>query len=840
MKFRLPPLGVMLGLFFLADNFAQAQTTSLSILNPSFELQGSTANGTYSSYPYPYGIADWTVPVNVSGGTTFVTALVNIPLQGWTGDTQGENAFQFFNEGAIGSAYIYQALSSEFVPGDTYTLTAGAAGSYAADFFIGTNSTPTSALASTSITTSTSQSLSQYSVSFTATAADAGANIVIGFYIPFISSSVAGDTVDNFQLTQTVPTSSYLWSNAPADGNLNNAANWAGGVVAMTNNTLEFAASSVTTLVNNFTNDAPFTGLRFDSNASAYTIYGNAISLSGNSTINNSSNNETINIALDGIGGITQAGTGTLTLAASNSYAGGTTISGGTLAISNGGALGSGALNYSGNGTLSILTPLSLPNGVSINNGITATFNNNGFNVTNTGGLYGSGGVNFSGAGTLTLTQASTYTGPTTLSGTTLLFTNANTPLGTGMITFASNSTLLYQGSVAGPSTGLPNAIEINSGVTATFNPGTNTSRYADQGLGAELLFSGPISGSGAVTIFSASLTNIVTFTANNSYSGGTTLNGGEIQYTTSSPFGSGPVVVAGDTTIRDLLNETITNSITINSGTTLTLSNPSVSYIPAYTGVISGLGSLTSGGVLGSTNFLIASNTYAGSTIISSGTLYFEPNASINGSTNINLGTQGSQSTLDLSSQQFYTMGTNQTLSGYGVINAPAISLNVNGKITPGSLDGTTRGLISVNGNLVLGSNSTTTLTLNSPGMAGIDYDSIVATGFLKYNGQLKLIVNNPVIGVFDLFGAGSFTAGLTGVALAGSWYPGPFSQGSTGLWSYSDHTYDWVFNENTGDLTVSLVPEPSTYALLGLGVLALAIAVRRRRILNGNSHKI
>jgi hypothetical protein len=114
---------------------------------------------------------------------------------------------------------------------------------------------------------------------------------------------------------------------------------------------------------------------------------------------------------------------------------------------------------------------------------------------------------------------------------------------------------------------------------------------------------------------------------------------------------------------------------------------------------------------------------------------------------------------------------------------------------------------------------------------MAGIDYDSIVATGFLKYNGQLKLIVNNPVIGVFDLFGAGSFTAGLTGVALAGSWYPGPFSQGSTGLWSYSDHTYDWVFNENTGDLTVSLVPEPSTYALLGLGVLALAIAVRRRR---------
>jgi autotransporter-associated beta strand protein len=824
MKFRLSPLGVMLGFFSISASFLQAQTTSLNILNPSFELQGSTASGTYSSYPYPYGITDWTDPVNVSGGTTFVTALVNIPAQGWTGDTQGENAFQFFNERAMGSAYIYQALSSEFVPGDTYTLTAGAAGSYAADFYIGTNSTPSSALATTSITTSTSQTLSQYSVSFTATSADAGANIVIGFYIPYISSSVAGDTIDNFQLTQTVPTSSYLWSNAPADGNLNNAANWAGGVVATTNTTLEFAASSVTTLVNNFTNDAPFTGLRFDSNASSYTIYGNAILLSGNSTINNSSNNETINVALDGIGGITQAGTGTLTLTASNSYAGGTTISDGTLAISNGGALGSSALNYSGNGTLSILTPLSLPNGVSLNNGITATINNNGFNVTNTGGIYGSGGVNFSGAGTLTLTQASTYTGPTTLNGSTLLFTNPNSPLGTGMITFASNSTLLNQGSAVSPTTGLPNAIEINSGATATLDPGANNPY-------SQILITGPISGAGGVSTVTSGPNNIVTFTANNSYSGGTTLNGGWMQYEGNSPFGSGTITVAGNTILRNLLSPTVNNPITINSGATLTLSNPDETYIPAYTGGVSGPGSLASGGVFGSTNFLIASNTYTGSTIISSGTLYFEPNASINGSTNINLGTQGSQSTLDLSSQQFYTMGTNQTLSGYGVINAPAISLNVNGKITPGSLDGTTRGLISVNGNLVLGSNSTTTLTLNSPGMAGIDYDSVVATGFLKYNGQLNLIVNNPVVGVFDLFGAGSFTAGLTGVALAGSWYPGPFSQGSTGIWSYTDHTFDWVFNENTGDLTVSLVPEPSTCTLLALGVLALGIAVRRRR---------
>jgi len=82
--------------------------------------------------------------------------------------------------------------------------------------------------------------------------------------------------------------------------------------------------------------------------------------------------------------------------------------------------------------------------------------------------------------------------------------------------------------------------------------------------------------------------------------------------------------------------------------------------------------------------------------------------------------------------------------------------------------------------------------------------------------------------VGVFNLFGAKSYTAGLTGVALTGSWNPGNF-MGNSGLWSYTDHTFDWVFNESTGDLTVSLVPEPSTWALLGMGLI-IVVVMRRR----------
>ena len=130
----------------------------------------------------------------------------------------------------------------------------------------------------------------------------------------------------------------------------------------------------------------------------------------------------------------------------------------------------------------------------------------------------------------------------------------------------------------------------------------------------------------------------------------------------------------------------------------------------------------------------LSASDTYTGTTTISSGTLVLGSGASINDSTNINLGTAASQGTLDMSTNSFYTLGTNQTLSGYGAIKAPSTLLTVNGNITPGSIDGTTRGLITVNGNLSLASTAVTTLTLISTnGGAGSGYDGLKITGSLQ-----------------------------------------------------------------------------------------------------------
>jgi fibronectin-binding autotransporter adhesin len=72
-----------------------------------------------------------------------------------------------------------------------------------------------------------------------------------------------------------------------------------------------------------------------------------AISDAGTLTVD-ADNPITLTNAISGAGVLKQIGTGVTTINTANSYTGGTTLSGGTLAIGNGGALGTGALTFTG------------------------------------------------------------------------------------------------------------------------------------------------------------------------------------------------------------------------------------------------------------------------------------------------------------------------------------------------------------------------------------------------------------------------------------------------------------------------------------------------------------
>ncbi|MBE3095524.1 MAG: autotransporter-associated beta strand repeat-containing protein, partial [Planctomycetes bacterium] len=156
----------------------------------------------------------------------------------------------------------------------------------------------------------------------------------------------------------------------------------------------------------------------------------------------------TLSGALSGDKGITKTGTGTVILSGANSYAGGTTISAGTVSIQNATALGSaGLITFAGPSTLQwngITTDLS--SRLKIDDGVIATIDTMASNVTFATGLQvgaaKTGGLTKTGTGTLILGAANTYTGPTTIEAGTLQVNALANLAGASAVTLGSSGTL--------------------------------------------------------------------------------------------------------------------------------------------------------------------------------------------------------------------------------------------------------------------------------------------------------------------------------------------------------------------------------------------------------------
>ena len=192
----------------------------------------------------------------------------------------------------------------------------------------------------------------------------------------------------------------------------------------------------------------------------------NADTVANNLTVGGDNTSTTFSgVIQDGVHatGLVKQGTGTFTLAGTNTYSYGTTVTGGTLAITNSNALGSGALALE-NGTALTLDGT----GIDLTNNITVagdpTFTVNAGNTDTISGVIAdgttAGDVVKNGDGTLTLSATNSYTGATTVDAGTLDVT--------GSIASSSLTTVNSGGTLIG--TGTVGDVVVASG--GTFAPG--------------------------------------------------------------------------------------------------------------------------------------------------------------------------------------------------------------------------------------------------------------------------------------------------------------------------------------------------------------------------------
>ncbi|MDF3059605.1 MAG: autotransporter-associated beta strand repeat protein [Rariglobus sp.] len=589
------------------------------------------------------------------------------------------------------------------------------------------------------------------------------------------------------------------WSATPVDGDWNDTANWAGGVVPVNTDRVAFGTSSVTTLNNDLSGltlnstgtAATDSAIYFQSGASAYTINGNTLNLHN---------------AFGSAGGsrlIRNDSTATQTVGANLAI---TTSTGQAAEI-----LTSGDLTF--NGTITVGAVLGTGGDLDVSMGSTTsrtvTFNGAvtlaaagsskslilGANGSNAGGVYTfNSSINKTGSGALLVTL---YSGTTNINAATG-FTNTGTKT-LDMLSGASTA---------------PTAATININHANAFTELTQINLLRTTAV---------VNGS---TGTASLLVGANTWTSNANISIGTNANiGASVVIGGKSGLGaSGTATFNGNITALDSTND---NARTL----TVTASEGRVNFNGAISTAAGGatvLGVTKTGAGIVS---LAGANTYTGNTAVSAGTLLLNnASGSATGSTGV------------------LTVASGARLAGFGS-TASVTTIASGGRITAGNIaSGSTAPTIDTvtQANNTLGFSQS--LVINgvydwylgaaseSVGFTQLDITSgsLTLGGTSSFNLSAANFVNglNPNSAdsfwttdhswiIADVAGATSIVGSFGSVDL-GTWTNGSFALSLTGG-TGNDITLSW---------TAAAIPEPSTYALLlGCAGLIAGAVIRRRR---------
>lgn len=492
-----------------------------------------------------------------------------------------------------------------------------------------------------------------------------------------------------------------------------------------------------------------------------------------NGTFNyNSSAAQSISSAISGTGALIKGGSSVLTLTGNNSYSGNTTIDVGTLRIGGGGQLGTGT--YAGN--------ISIASGAVLEHASTA--------YTTVGGatnrITGLGSITKSGTGTLRINSSQSFSGGVNLTGGILEYDGVGA-LGTGTITVSAG-----QITARGGGGTLTNNVALNSdvqlgrsgvgsgmGFTGNFDLGGGVRTITMDG--APIILSGTISNGG---IAKSGTSALQLSNTGNTYSGGTVLNAGILEYAGAGTLGSGTVTVNGGELTARGAGGTLANNFVVNAdfqlgrnaigapigisgnvdlgGGTRTITTPGAN--PAISGTISN-GGLTKAG--NSILTLAGNNSFTGATTVSAGSLLIS-----------------------------------------GALGASDVSVAANATIGAGDAVGL------LGGNLSFASGAFLDVTLGTLTVANT---GTVSFGNFGFGNLIGFDVETASLGTYTMID-GNFTLNPTNLANFG--LANAYTRGDGNI-AYFD----------TGSLTVTIaVPEPGAALIGSIGFLML-INRRRRR---------
>jgi fibronectin-binding autotransporter adhesin len=349
------------------------------------------------------------------------------------------------------------------------------------------------------------------------------------------SSGTLTNNAGNTSVDLNVIADSLVWSGAGAQ-------TWTTATTGDGTGPNDWATKNGLAATNFWANDAVEFNDTYNVGAGSVAVTNRTVTITGADvnpsgvTFNNSSGDYTVtgSFGIAGTGVLIKNGSSKVSLNTANSYTGGTTINGGTLAINSATSLGnaSGVLTLN-NGTLQITANIpTATRNIALGDANSTILVDSGTTYETTGVISGSGALNKTGAGTLTLgTATNTFSGGLFINAGTVSV-DSNVRLGgasgtAGAITL-NGGTLRYTNTAAVNNT---HPITVNAGgssldIFGTATAGQNSRVISGAGT---LLGSGALTINGDGAIDAAGGSGALVITGANTYNGAITLQNGAI-----------------------------------------------------------------------------------------------------------------------------------------------------------------------------------------------------------------------------------------------------------------------------------------------------------------------